>query len=217
VHVARLLNTPQQLNWERETTKGKGSKKRTITILVPKGLKQILAERGCLPIGKLPRGSCSPRCANSLIWPLKKTNKPPCCLARILANHKDFFEQKSALEELLLARGHKCLFLPKFHCELNPIEMYWAYCKNLYRQVWKTTFPEAREAYFKALDSCPLDTLRRYCNRALRFIDAYRKGLSVKQAAWCVKKQSGHRTISETIMKEFDIVPENEGEVDELA
>jgi hypothetical protein len=49
-------------------------------------------------------------------------------------------------------------------------------------------------------------------------MDAYYKGLSVKQAAWCIKKQSGHRTISETMMKEFDIVPKaNLIEVDELA
>jgi hypothetical protein len=48
-------------------------------------------------------------------------------------------------------------------------------------------------------------------------MDAYRKGLSFKQTAWCVKKQSGYRTISETIMKEFDIVLENQIEVDELA
>jgi hypothetical protein len=48
-------------------------------------------------------------------------------------------------------------------------------------------------------------------------MDAYWKGLSVKQAAWCVKKQSGYRTISETIIKEFDIVPEKKQEIDELA
>ena len=48
-------------------------------------------------------------------------------------------------------------------------------------------------------------------------MDAYRKGLSVKQAGWCVKKQSGHRTISETMMKEFDIIPEGKQEIDELA
>jgi hypothetical protein len=55
-----------------------------------------------------------------------------------------------------------------------------------------------------ALDACPIDTLRRYYNRTFRFMDAYRKGLSVKQAAWYVKKQSGHKVISEAIMKEFD-------------
>ena len=48
-------------------------------------------------------------------------------------------------------------------------------------------------------------------------MDAYRKGLSVKQAAWCVKKQSDYRTILETIIKEFDIVLEGKQEVDELA
>ncbi|PVH67390.1 hypothetical protein DL98DRAFT_643742, partial [Cadophora sp. DSE1049] len=66
---------------------------------------------------------CSPKCTNNLTYPPKPTNIP-CYLARILANHKNFFRQKSALEELLLSRGHKCIFLPKFHCELNPIEMY---------------------------------------------------------------------------------------------
>jgi hypothetical protein len=57
-----------------------------------------------------------------------------------------------------------------------------------------------------ALDACPIDTLRRYCNRAFRFIDAYKKGLSVKAAAWCVRKQSGYRAILEAIIKEFDLV-----------
>jgi hypothetical protein len=35
-------------------------------------------------------------------------------------------------------------------------------------------------------------------------MDTYRKGLSVKQAAWCIKKQNGYKTISEAIIKEFD-------------
>ena len=32
----------------------------------------------------------------------------------------------------------------------------------------------------------------------------YRKGLSVKAAAWFVRKQSRHRTISEQAMKDFE-------------
>ena len=49
-------------------------------------------------------------------------------------------------------------------------------------------------------------------------MDAYRKGLSFKQTAWCVKKQSSHRVISELWIKEFDIVPEgNSVEIDHLA
>ncbi|PVH70044.1 hypothetical protein DL98DRAFT_621037, partial [Cadophora sp. DSE1049] len=99
----RLIGQVQQLNWERERTVGKGKKKKTIIELVPKGIKMILAERGCLPISQKLPAKCSPKCANSLTYPPKSTNTP-CCLARILANHEDFFRQKSALEELLLSR-----------------------------------------------------------------------------------------------------------------
>ena len=31
--------------------------------------------------------------------------------------------QESRLETFIKNRGHECIFLPKFHCELNPIEM----------------------------------------------------------------------------------------------
>jgi hypothetical protein len=55
-----------------------------------------------------------------------------------------------------------------------------------------------------ALDSCSIDIMRRFCNRALRFMDAYCKGLSVKAAAWCVKKQKRHRTILEEAMQAFE-------------
>jgi hypothetical protein len=44
-------------------------------------------------------------------------------------------------------------------------------------------------------------------------MDAYRKGLSIKAAAWCVKKQKGHKSISEAIMKEFDIQERKVGQI----
>ena len=39
---------------------------------------------------------------------------------------------------------------------------------------------------------------------ALRFMDAYRKGLNGKQAAWAAKKYRGHRVIPETILQELE-------------
>jgi hypothetical protein len=68
-------------------------KKKTITKIIPKGLKTILAEKNHLPIlpkGKLPIGKYTPKYANSLNYLPKESNKPPFCLARILANHKTF-------------------------------------------------------------------------------------------------------------------------------
>jgi hypothetical protein len=35
-------------------------------------------------------------------------------------------------------------------------------------------------------------------------MDAYRKGLDGKQAAWAAKRYHGHRTVSESILAEYD-------------
>jgi len=77
-----------------------------------KGLKQVLEERG-FNISKL-KAKCSPVC------PFESQD---CCLARLLSQQEDFSNQPSMLETLIKAAGHECIFLPKFHCELNPIEM----------------------------------------------------------------------------------------------
>ena len=47
-----------------------------------------------------------------------------------LQTFEDFATQKSLLEELVESRGHLCMFIPKFHCELNPIEGVWCHAKK---------------------------------------------------------------------------------------
>ena len=44
-------------------------------------------------------------------------------MAQLLSNQDYFKNQVSMLEVLVKRKGHKIIFLPKFHCELNPIEM----------------------------------------------------------------------------------------------
>jgi hypothetical protein len=138
-----------------------------------------LQERGCYFKNPL-NFKCKVKCFNLIVYLI--SDKPSCCLARILLTYKDFFEQKSAIAMLIEDRGHKCIFIPKFHCELNAIEMYWGYGKARYRQVKKTSFEHAKREVLIALDACSIDIMRRFCNRASRFIDAYRKGLGVKAA-----------------------------------
>jgi hypothetical protein len=77
-----------------------------------KGLQQTLEERGFDVKGM--RAKCSPVC------PWENDN---CCMARVLSKQDDFMNQVSMLETLIKEAGHECIFLPKFHCELNPIEM----------------------------------------------------------------------------------------------
>ena len=44
-------------------------------------------------------------------------------MAPLLSQQDDFVNQTSMVETLITEAGHECLFLPKFYCELNPIEM----------------------------------------------------------------------------------------------
>lgn len=34
------------------------------------------------------------------------------------------------VEEMVTGRGHVCLFIPRFHCELNPIGRCWCHAKR---------------------------------------------------------------------------------------
>lgn len=53
-----------------------------------------------------------------------------CCMRRVLSLQPDFLAEKPLLQLVIEQAGHKCLFLPKFHCELNPIEMVWGQTKR---------------------------------------------------------------------------------------
>ena len=53
-----------------------------------------------------------------------------CCMEKCLRNQEDFRNEKPLLQIVIEEAGHICMFLPKFHCELNPIEMYWGYAKH---------------------------------------------------------------------------------------
>jgi hypothetical protein len=91
-----------------------------------KGLQQTLEERGFNV--KNMRAKCSPVCP----W-----ENSSCCMARLLSKQDDFTNQISRLETLIKDAGHECIFLPKFHCELNPIEMV---CLFVYpRNYWTMT------------------------------------------------------------------------------
>lgn len=93
----------------------------------PKGIQQVLIERGLFnPALRLDCDDCK-----------KKISEDPgrylrtdCCHRRVMASQPDFLNQLPGIVEIVKAAGHDCIFYPKFHCELNYIEMY---CKKGYK------------------------------------------------------------------------------------
>lgn len=118
-----------------------------------KGMTQLLKERGFKEPEKL-RAECKGfKCA---------CNATECCQRRILFNQPDFANVLSMAENLCLSRGFIVLFLPKFHPEMNFIEMCWGYGKRLYRELPPASSSDRVEANaLWSLDQVPLQVMRR--------------------------------------------------------
>jgi hypothetical protein len=90
----------------------------------PKGMKQILMERGLCRAG-LKKECKKPGC---------DPDATTCCATRILSLQPNFQEQKSLVQEMIEAASHLCIFLPKFYCELNFIEFFRGAVKKYLRE-----------------------------------------------------------------------------------
>ncbi len=161
-----------------------------------KGMKQVLLECG-LWKEKLHM-ECKEKCES-------KT----CCAKQILTLQPDFAAQKSLIQEIIEDAGHLCIFLPKFHCELNFIEYFWSAVKNYLCENCDYSFAALQMNMPKALGSVELHTIRKWEQQMKRWMDAYRGGLAAKEAQMQVKAFSSkcyslHRRVPEMVAMQFD-------------
>ena len=118
-----------------------------------KGMSQILRERGFSAPEKI-RAECKGFKCNP--------NSENCCQRRILFNQPDFANVPSLVESHCQARGYIVIFLPKFHPELNFIEMCWGFGKRVYRELPPSSkIDDIEEKALWSLDQIPLTTIRR--------------------------------------------------------
>ncbi|KAF8810712.1 hypothetical protein BYT27DRAFT_7091299 [Phlegmacium glaucopus] len=132
-----------------------------------------------------------------------------CCAKRILKNEPDFKAQHSLIQEVIEAAGHLCIFLPKFHCELNFIEFFWGAVKRWLRNNCNYTFNSLKTNLPHALASVKLKTIRLWEHRMVRWMQAYSTGMDAKDAQKRVKdfsscKYTSHRRIPEILARHFD-------------
>ena len=107
---------------------------------VPKGMRLVLHERGIDTHGMT-------------VTQMKK----------VLGSHPDFKNQKSKVKIFLNSKGHiAAYFLPKFHCEFNPIERVWVQSKCYTKAYSKYTLQSLRINIPRGLDTVTVDNIRNY-------------------------------------------------------
>ena len=114
----------------------------------------------------------------------------------ILSYHHDFANEKTMVEHLLEKEGLVGTFLPKFHCELNPIERVWGQAKKYSRAHTNFTIVRLRTLIDPALDSVSTDLIRKYFRRVDEYERAYLDGRKAgKELEQAVKVFKSHRRV----------------------
>ena len=110
-----------------------------------------------------------------------------------LLEFEDFKDRTTILQQEVAGRGHVCLYLPKFHCELNPIERVWCHAKKHTRANCNGSIVRLREIVPESLDGIPKDTIARFFRKREDYETAYRDGHSCATVDAIVKQYKSHR------------------------
>lgn len=158
----------------------------------PKGIQVVLEERGLWPRGGLYL-DCTTR--DSLPKERRKHIGDACCARRLLSQQPDFKAQKGRVQEVVETRGHMVLFYPKFHCELNWIEYFWARVKEYTRAHCGYNIKSLRENIPLAL-TWASNLVPKWWGKSLRIIAAYKDGISYGTEEFKTRAYKSHRRVT---------------------
>lgn len=157
----------------RDTVWAGKVQKMTLADGTPKGMKLVLKERG-----------------------INTATLKGDDMRTILSFHHDFRTERTLVEQFILDQGHQVIFLPKFHCELNPIERVWGQAKRHCRQYSNYTLARLRNIIHPALDSVSTDLIRKYFRKIGDYEKAYIEGKKAgKEVENAVKVYKSHRRV----------------------
>lgn len=99
------------------------------------------------------------------------------------------------VEEMITGRGHMCLFIPRFHCELNPIERCWCHAKKFTRVYSNGSIVRLQNIIPKGLASVSTNMISAFFLTCKDFERAYREGHTCNTVDKVVKEYKSHRRI----------------------
>ena len=109
-------------------------------------------------------------------------------ISNSLFKQDDFRNQRCLLREVIESRGHKVVFIG---------EMLSVMLEEIVIILGEVTKDSTRGI---ALDLISLKQIRGYAQKFFRYMDAYRKGLSPKQAEYADRRYKRHRVIPFSIL-----------------
>ena len=95
-----------------------------------------------------------------------------------ISSHPDFKNEKTKIEHFLNSKGYCCIFLPKFHCELNPIERCWGQAKRYTRAHCNYTIAGLRKNVPSALESVSVENIQNYFRKSRHYMFGYLQGVA---------------------------------------
>lgn len=100
-----------------------------------------------------------------------------CCAVRVFSELKAFKEVLNKVEQIFKDAGHVCIFLPKYHPELNAIERHWGYIKHLLRLHCEYKLSHMLKILPGTMSGVPLEFIRAWSRVKWLYVAAYDEGL----------------------------------------
>ena len=139
----------------------------------PKGMKMVLEERGVCTKGMVAKD-----------------------MTAKLKTYQDFKNSKTILSELVENKGHKCVYIPKFHCEVNPIERCWCQAKKYTRAYANGSIVRLRKIVPEGLETATKDMIIIFFQKSKDYEKAYREGYTTENVDSIIKLYKSHRRVS---------------------
>ena len=110
-------------------------------------------------------------------------------------------EQEEWLTEVVKGCGYQIIFFPKFHCELNFIEMFRGWMKSYHRRHCAYNYNHLKSNLPGIiLNEMPIAFVRRTARHYYRFMGGYRQGLDGPVLDYTMKKCGGNRRIPDVAL-----------------
>ena len=118
-------------------------------------------------------------------------------MVAVLGKQLDFKNVDPSLMVLVKRCGGVAIMLPKFHCQLNPIELVWGRSKYWVRRHCKYTIQCLRENVTKSYavedERLSLDIVQKYCRKVANFHSVYAEKHTGPDAVMKRREYRSHR------------------------